>query len=578
MKKIIVFICLGLLFTLSLHASKHTQHKRKMGYYRIKSGDSLSVVARRFKTTTRRLISLNHLKSTKVRVGQRILVPNIDSLKSSKAKKRNHKKSRKVVAKRTKSSKKEKKFIKYKVDKGDTIAYIARRFHLTRKEVAVINGLDMYKLPKTGKILKLPNYKYWSNKRARLKELNLDAVAKANKPKFYKVERGDTLFSIARKFKTQISDLRKLNNLEATEVLRVGRELKIPSKSYSDIAVAEARKSKVETTKVEKTAQKSSKSDKEEKFYTIKRGDTIPKIAKKVGVSTKELMRLNKLTYKSRLQAGKKLLIAKGVSSSKKSTDQDNLENEDREDSRVKIYTVKSGDTLWGIAKKHNLTIKELKALNDLGNRDMILDGMKLVISKNAKNRKEVEIASKSKKSIKKRVVSKKEKRKTTIKVAKNSHKKKTKTKVVLNKNSKKVRFTILDIQNKHSKVSVNKIIRTAKRYLGTRYVWGAEGPKGFDCSGFTQYVMRKSKGVNIPRVSRRQAYYGKYVSRQNLKPGDLIFFDTSKRRRGYVNHVGIYIGNNKFIHASSAKHRVVITSLNRPFYRARFKWGRRIN
>ncbi len=92
------------------------------------------------------------------------------------------------------------------------------------------------------------------------------------------------------------------------------------------------------------------------------------------------------------------------------------------------------------------------------------------------------------------------------------------------------------------------------------------------------QYVMKKSKGVVIPRVSRRQAYYGKYITRKNLKPGDLIFFDTSKRRRGYVNHVGIYIGNNKFIHASSARHRVIITSLNSPFYRSRFKWGRRIN
>jgi cell wall-associated NlpC family hydrolase len=89
---------------------------------------------------------------------------------------------------------------------------------------------------------------------------------------------------------------------------------------------------------------------------------------------------------------------------------------------------------------------------------------------------------------------------------------------------------------------------------------------------------MRKSKGVKLPRVSRKQAYYGKYVTRSQLKPGDLIFFDTSRRRRGYVNHVGIYIGNGKFIHASSARHRVVITSLNSPFYRARFKWGRRVN
>jgi len=121
-------------------------------------------------------------------------------------------------------------------------------------------------------------------------------------------------------------------------------------------------------------------------------------------------------------------------------------------------------------------------------------------------------------------------------------------------------------------------VVAYAKRFLGTRYVWGASRPGAFDCSGFTQYVMKHAKGRMIPRVSRRQAYYGRYVTRRNLRAGDLIFFDTSRRRRGYVNHVGIYIGNGKFIHASSGKHRVVITSLNKPFYRQRFMWGRRIN
>ena len=65
-------------------------------------------------------------------------------------------------------------------------------------------------------------------------------------------------------------------------------------------------------------------------------------------------------------------------------------------------------------------------------------------------------------------------------------------------------------------------------------------------------------------------------IERSDLKKGDLIFFDTSKKRKGYVNHVGIYLGNNKFIHASSAKKRVVITSLNKNFYSKRYKGARR--
>ena len=119
-------------------------------------------------------------------------------------------------------------------------------------------------------------------------------------------------------------------------------------------------------------------------------------------------------------------------------------------------------------------------------------------------------------------------------------------------------------------------ISRIARKQLGKHYVWGAIGPKTFDCSGFTSYVYRKI-GFNIPRTSRMQAKYGKRISRKSLRTGDLIFFDTSHSHRGYVNHVGIYIGNNRFIHASSARRRVIITSLSKAFYSQRFKWARRI-
>ena len=119
------------------------------------------------------------------------------------------------------------------------------------------------------------------------------------------------------------------------------------------------------------------------------------------------------------------------------------------------------------------------------------------------------------------------------------------------------------------------KIESDAKNKLGKRYVWGASGTKNtYDCSSFTKYVYRKN-GISIPRTSINQSKHGKYVKRKDLKKGDLIFFDTSKRRKGYVNHVGIYLGNNKFIHASSAKKRVVVSSLSK-FYAQRYKGARR--
>ncbi|MBL0721076.1 MAG: C40 family peptidase, partial [Sulfurovum sp.] len=127
-----------------------------------------------------------------------------------------------------------------------------------------------------------------------------------------------------------------------------------------------------------------------------------------------------------------------------------------------------------------------------------------------------------------------------------------------------------------HKRVKDNYIIVEAKGHLGKRYVWGANGPSRFDCSGFTSYVYKKM-GIKIPRVSINQGKVGKKVRRSRLRKGDLVFFDTSRRRRGYINHVGIYIGDHKFIHASSSKRKVVISSLDKKFYKARFKWGRRL-
>jgi cell wall-associated NlpC family hydrolase len=117
---------------------------------------------------------------------------------------------------------------------------------------------------------------------------------------------------------------------------------------------------------------------------------------------------------------------------------------------------------------------------------------------------------------------------------------------------------------------------RIAKSKLKRRYVWGAVGPRSFDCSGYTSYVYKKL-GVKLPRVSRDQAKFGKKIKRANLEAGDLIFFDTSTPRKGVVNHVGIYLGNDKFIHASSAKKSVVISKLSKSFYSKRYKWARRV-
>ena len=124
---------------------------------------------------------------------------------------------------------------------------------------------------------------------------------------------------------------------------------------------------------------------------------------------------------------------------------------------------------------------------------------------------------------------------------------------------------------------TIDSIERNAKKFLGVPYVWGATGPSKFDCSGFTQWVYR-DVGIKIPRVSRDQAKVGEYIRYADLQRGDMVFFDTKKHRKGKVTHVGIYLGNGDFIHASSSGKKVVIYNFNKKsFYKKRFLWGRRV-
>jgi len=119
-------------------------------------------------------------------------------------------------------------------------------------------------------------------------------------------------------------------------------------------------------------------------------------------------------------------------------------------------------------------------------------------------------------------------------------------------------------------------LIAYAKKFLGVRYVYGGSSPKGFDCSGFVSYAYNHF-GIKLERVAADQARQGTKVSRANLLPGDLVFFDTNGGKN-YINHVGIYIGDGKFIHASSGSkaRKVVISSLNDSFYSNAYMSARR--
>jgi hypothetical protein len=119
-----------------------------------------------------------------------------------------------------------------------------------------------------------------------------------------------------------------------------------------------------------------------------------------------------------------------------------------------------------------------------------------------------------------------------------------------------------------------DKLLDYAKSFLEVTYVYGGDSPRGFDCSGFTMYVFAKF-GIRLPHQADLQKETGTEVQTMaNLQPGDLVFFKTEKSTT--VNHVGIYLGNNQFIHASSGYGAVRISPLDNGYYYTCYAGGRR--
>lgn len=314
--------------------------------------------------------------------------------------------------------------------------------------------------------------------------------------------------------------------------------------------------------------------------YKVQKGDSLFKIADKYDTTLKSLKQYNKINNSHLLKIGQTIKIK-----TKKNKNNTNF-----------LHVVQPGETLSEIADNNNTTVAKLKQYNNIVKSNLIKAGQTIklqpTISKKAAPAKVVKyrklkhkvkrgetlshIAMLHKTSVKEIAKANGLDNKSLIKQG-NTLIIPTKS-IAHNSTWKSNYFKSIDIPTNNPRCEkVAKVEKIAKSKLGKKYVWGASGNGNtYDCSSFTQHVYKKL-GINIPRTSRVQSKYGKYVKRDELKKGDLIFFDTSKKRKGYVNHVGIYLGNNKFIHASSAKKKVVVSKLEKNFYSARYKGARRL-
>lgn len=118
-------------------------------------------------------------------------------------------------------------------------------------------------------------------------------------------------------------------------------------------------------------------------------------------------------------------------------------------------------------------------------------------------------------------------------------------------------------------------VVVSALNMIGVRYRWGGNSPdSGLDCSGFVRYVFQDTLGMSLPRRAEEMSRVGEKVSMSNLKPGDLVFFNTMRRT---FSHVGIYIGDNKFVHSPSTGSTVRVDDLDSGYWEKRFTGARRL-
>jgi cell wall-associated NlpC family hydrolase len=275
--------------------------------------------------------------------------------------------------------------------------------------------------------------------------------------------------------------------------------------------------------------------------YKVKRGDSLSKIAKKYGVTTQALREANglrgdALKIRQVLVIPKKNKTKNPVAKTKKQQPAQSVALSD-------IHIVKKGDTLYRIANHTGVSVSEIKALNHLRSTKL-REGQQLIISKRTFQDDTEELGDED--DIGDDGITEADDDKPT-----NS---------VLGKWKSSDERKIL--------------VKVAKTFLGVPYRLGGSTMQGLDCSAFVKKIY-EIFDIHLPRTAREQSLVGKWVSRDELEEGDLVFFKT--RSRKVTGHVGIYIGDNEFVHASGKNRGTKIDNLSSGYYSRQFFRGVRV-
>ena len=551
--------------------------------YVVKKGDDLGNLAKRFRVSIQSMKKTNSLRTDRLNVGDALIIPDSTNDQANVIASKDLEKNENELE--VNKSNLPSFSLRYIVKKEDTLSGIANRFGISVEKIKHVNGLTDNGL-KTGMILTIPE--------SRHKDLdNMISLHPADielkevspyKYREYVVKNGDSLTSIAGGFGISVTDLKNANGLSSDKV-RIGMKLIIPDSQIP-----------MRVVRVSPNLNDISN-------YVVKKGDTLSIIASKYRVSIKDLKSANNLKS-NEVEIGIKLIIPDSQIPMRVVRVSPNLND-------INNYVVKKGDTLSMIASKYRVSVRELKSVNDMRD-DKVKVGMRLIIpnsnlSKNVEsktpvtsdNNKYVVKKGDSISSIAKRYgVSQVELKRANnikgntiesgqllrvpsminvkdelviedIKVAKDDTHIKSLPEIE----------TAKAIQSNESSTYENGltrdvIISIAKRFLGAPYKFGGNSLiRGLDCSAFVNKVF-SFFNVDLPRTAREMYKIGRNVTKGELSAGDLVFFRTYA---SYPSHVGIYIGDSEFIHASSAAKRVRIDNMNQSYYRKRYIGAKRI-
>ncbi len=353
----------------------------RIKYHKVRRGDSLGEISDKYGITMSELKKWNHLRSSKAPLGRKLKIITSESVaysprKEPKSDTISAPATNQIVVAESKVIKqyKEEKVVSYKdvvkfhkVKRGDNLGEISNKYDVAVSDVKKWNNLKGSNIP-VGKSLKIiKNERVVSLVKKEIKPENSIAVNDSKEipeksSDFYEVQKGDNLFTIAKKFNVSFEDLKKWNNLDTTN-LQQGSKLSL------------AKTNEVETELVYKSETKSIE-------YTVEKGDNLSLIAKKYDVAISDLKDWNHVDDNS-IQTGMKLIVSKRLivttDIKPKTTKKEIIAEVEKQD--ASLYQVKKGDSLFSIAKKSGVTVSDIKKWNQNIKVESLKPGMKLKIN-----------------------------------------------------------------------------------------------------------------------------------------------------------------------------------------------------